>query len=111
MRVEITEDSLSDINPDDNHHYRQVKGDILTVPAHLGQYWVDLGWAKDVDGVHPTGERIPGAHPHIQHLYRRAHKNFGSPPDHIKHIVHAPDQAIAEPGTLAPKNVTITGGR
>lgn len=61
MRVEITEERLSDTDPVTERHYLQHKGDIITVPASLGEKWCSLGWAKDVDGNVETGERIPGA--------------------------------------------------
>lgn len=52
MRVEVTEDILRDKG------YNQVKGDIITVPDEIGQAWCAHGWAKDTEGVVPTGERV-----------------------------------------------------
>lgn len=64
MRVEVTEDVLRDNYEDKtaetSRHYDHVKGDTLTVPDELGQKWCRLGWAKDLDGIVPTGERKPG---------------------------------------------------
>ena len=57
MRVEITEDRLSDTDPETGRHYLQREGDALTVPDALGTTWCSHGWAKDVDGNVPTGER------------------------------------------------------
>lgn len=34
------------------------EGDRKSVPDEIGQRWCALGWAKDVDGVVPTGERV-----------------------------------------------------
>lgn len=51
MRVEITEQKLKDAG------YDLVQGDVITVPDSVGQAWCDHGWAKDADGVYPTGER------------------------------------------------------
>jgi hypothetical protein len=52
MRVEITERKLKDCG------YNLVDGDILTVPDEVGAAWCGHGWAKDVDGMMPTGQRI-----------------------------------------------------
>jgi hypothetical protein len=60
MRVEITEDRLSDTDPDTDRHYLHERGDVITVPDALGAKWCMLGWARDVAGNVPTGERIPG---------------------------------------------------
>ena len=51
MRVKITEERLSDAG------YVLSKDDTITVDDKLGGYWCDQGWAEDVDGKHPTGER------------------------------------------------------
>ena len=58
MKVEITEKRLSDADPDTGRHYLQGEGDVISVPDALGKKWCELGWAKDVDGKVPTGERI-----------------------------------------------------
>lgn len=60
MRVEITELRLKDTDPDTGQQYDLQKGDILPVPDSCGFRWCTYGWAKDVDGVIATGERIPG---------------------------------------------------
>lgn len=57
MRVEITEERLSDLDEETGKHYLQERDDVITVPDSVGQKWCDHGWAKDVDGVYPTGER------------------------------------------------------
>lgn len=57
MRVEITEERLSDTDEETGQHYNQANGDTITVPDKLGQYWCDNGWARDVSGDYPTGER------------------------------------------------------
>ena len=36
---------------------RYESGDIRTVPDALGAYFVNNGWAKDMDGKVPTGDR------------------------------------------------------
>lgn len=60
MKVEITEVRLSDAH--EERHYLQHEGDRITVPDALGLKWCSLGWAKDVDGNVPTGERkVTGA--------------------------------------------------
>lgn len=61
MRVQITEEKLSDNDPETGMQYLLGKGDIITVSDATGKRWCGYGWAKDVDGGHPTGERIPGA--------------------------------------------------
>lgn len=58
MRVEVTEKRLSDQDPDTERVYVQSEGDVITVPDNLGKKWCGLGWAKDVDGKVPTGERV-----------------------------------------------------
>lgn len=58
MRVEILEEKLSDRDSYNDRHYTLVKGDIQTVSDELGKTWCRRGWAKDVDGKVPTGERI-----------------------------------------------------
>ena len=60
MRVEITEKRLSDTDPETDHRYLQHEGDVISVPDSLGTKWCSLGWAKDVDGNVPTGERKAG---------------------------------------------------
>ncbi len=60
MRVEIIEDKLSDSDVGTGRHYALEKGDSITVPDDCGARWCSYGWAKDADGTHPTGERIPG---------------------------------------------------
>jgi hypothetical protein len=58
MRIEVTEKKLRDAG------YNLVKDDTLTVPAELGKYWCDQGWARDVatKDPYPTGERkVEGA--------------------------------------------------
>lgn len=60
MRVEILEDRLSDTDPDTDRHYLHEKGDVITVPDPLGAKWCKHGWAKDLGGATPTGERVPG---------------------------------------------------
>lgn len=63
MRVEITEKKLKDAG------YSLVEGDTITVPDEVGAYWCGLGWAKDVDGKVPTGERIvTGARLEVQNV-------------------------------------------
>lgn len=52
MKVEVTEKKLRDAG------YNLVDGDTLTVPAEVGRKWCGLGWARDVAGEVPTGERI-----------------------------------------------------
>lgn len=61
MRIEITEDRLSDTDAATGKHYSQVKGDVITVPDAYGARLCSLGWAKDTEDKVPTGERKPGA--------------------------------------------------
>lgn len=58
MRVEITEEKLSTKDRTTGRHYQQVAGDIITVPDDFGKSLCEKGWARDVDGVVQTGERI-----------------------------------------------------
>lgn len=51
MKIEVTEKSLKDAG------YALVEGDSITVPDDVGKEWCRLGWAKDVAGKVPTGER------------------------------------------------------
>lgn len=51
MKVEVTEKKLS------SDGFIASEGDRLTVPDEVGQSWCKNGWAKDLDGVCPTGER------------------------------------------------------
>lgn len=61
MRIEITEKRISDTDAATGQHYQLSEGDIVTVPDAYGARLCALGWAKDVAGVVPTGERKPGA--------------------------------------------------
>jgi hypothetical protein len=60
MKVQITERRISDTDPEGTRHLFH-EGDVVTVSDAYGQKLCALGWAKDVDGVVPTGERRPGA--------------------------------------------------
>ena len=51
MKIEILEQRLS------SDGYVGEKGDRLTVPDEVGAKWCALGWASDLAGVVPTGER------------------------------------------------------
>lgn len=53
MKIEITE-------PNGILHGRErfESGDVRSVDDALGDYFCRMGWAKDVDGNVPTGERI-----------------------------------------------------
>lgn len=62
MKVEILGDRLSTTDHETGRHYQQVQGDTISVPDALGARWCSLGWAKDVDGNVPTGQREPGMH-------------------------------------------------
>lgn len=61
MRIEVTEDRLSDMNADTGQHYSLTKGDIVTVPDAYGARLCAFGWVKDVDGKVKSAERKPGA--------------------------------------------------
>lgn len=54
MRVKILEEQIQ------SYGYRAFKDDQLTVPDHVGEHWCKHGWAEDLAGAIPTGERIPG---------------------------------------------------
>lgn len=60
MKVEITEERLSDVDPDTGKLYLQTKGDRITVPDALGKKWCKYGWAKDTSGKVKSAERKPG---------------------------------------------------
>lgn len=60
MRIEVTEDRLSDTDADTGRHYALAKGDVVTVPDAYGAKLCARGWAKDVDGKVKTGERKAG---------------------------------------------------
>lgn len=61
MRIECTEERISDMDADTGQHYQMSKGDILTVPDAYGARLCSYGWVKDVDGNVPSAERKPGA--------------------------------------------------
>lgn len=61
MQVQITEERLKDNDPETGMQYSLGKGDIITVSDATGKRWCGYGWAEDTSGVHPSGERIPGA--------------------------------------------------
>lgn len=61
MKVKILENKLKDFDPGMGVQHDLKKGDEVTVSDETGWRWCGYGWAKDVDGVHPTGKRIPGA--------------------------------------------------
>ena len=51
MKVEILENKLS------SDGFLGELGDRFTVPDEVGMKWCSLGWAKDLSGSIPTGER------------------------------------------------------
>jgi hypothetical protein len=51
VKVEILEKRLT------SDGYAGEQGDRLTVPDEVGAKWCALGWASDLAGVVPTGER------------------------------------------------------
>ena len=61
MRVKVLEDELKVKDRDTGRLYVQAEGDVITVPDALGRAWCERGWAEDVEGDCPTGERKPGA--------------------------------------------------
>ena len=52
MRVEVTEDNLK------SDGYCLERGDSIRVPDEVGTRWCALGWARDVEGKVPSGERV-----------------------------------------------------
>ena len=60
MKIEVTEDRLSDMDADTGQHYSLSKGDIVTVPDAYGARLCARGWVKDVDGKVKSEERKPG---------------------------------------------------
>ena len=50
MKIEALENLKSD-------GYVLTAGDTITVPDEVGTIWCRHGWARDVDGAIPTGER------------------------------------------------------
>ena len=57
MRIRVLEESLRDECIVTGNRYDLAEGDTITVEDSLGAYWCGLGWAEDVDGNVPTGER------------------------------------------------------
>lgn len=58
MKVEVTEKTgIKHEDQETGVFYSPAFEDVVTVPASVGELWCSLGWAKDVDGVVPTGER------------------------------------------------------
>lgn len=51
MKVKVLEEKLR------SGGYNLVKDDTITVNDELGERWCSLGWAEDVDGNVPTGQR------------------------------------------------------
>lgn len=51
MQVEILEERLS------SDGFNGCAGDRFTVPDEVGARWCAAGWAKDMSGNVPTGER------------------------------------------------------
>jgi len=60
MQIKITEQRISDVGPDGVLHV-WVEGDVATVDDAYGATLCGRGWATDVAGKVPTGERKPGA--------------------------------------------------
>lgn len=50
MKIEALEDIKSG-------NYILTQGDQVTVPDADGTHWCEMGWAKDLAGTVPTGER------------------------------------------------------
>ena len=61
MKVEILEERLKAKDRETGQHYTLEKGDRVTVSDECGHSWCAAGWAKDLSGDVPTGERKPGA--------------------------------------------------
>lgn len=61
MRVRAL-DKINDFDPVERRDIHMEKDDVLTVRDAMGAHFCKHGWAEDVDGVHPTGERKEGAH-------------------------------------------------
>ena len=57
MKVKILEDKLRDMDETQRHHDLK-KGDEVEVSRATGERWCAHGWAEDLDGKVPTGERI-----------------------------------------------------
>lgn len=51
MKIKVLEERLS------SDGFLGEKGDVFTVPDHIGEKWCGLGWAEDVAGQCKTGER------------------------------------------------------
>lgn len=58
MRIEAI-DRIRDTD-DDGTDLRMEPGDIKTVGDKIGKLACDMGWAKDVEGKVPTGEKRTG---------------------------------------------------
>lgn len=54
MRVRILEAEIKD------EGLNLFGGDMITLEERLGTKWCDLGWAEDVTGLYPTGQRAAG---------------------------------------------------
>lgn len=58
MKVEILEERLRSKDRETGHHYVLERGDRVTVSDATGRKWCAAGWAKDLSGECPTGERV-----------------------------------------------------
>lgn len=58
MRIEAI-DPIRDTD-DDGTFLRLEPGDIKTVGPQFGKYACQMGWARDIEGKVPTGERRTG---------------------------------------------------
>lgn len=58
MKVEILETRLRSRDPVTGRHYDLEAGDRVTVSDTCGAAWCARGWARDLAGEVPTGERV-----------------------------------------------------
>lgn len=60
MRIQVLEKKLKDTDPFTGTRYDVTEGTELVVHDDYGARLCRLGWAKDLDGNVPTGERKEG---------------------------------------------------
>jgi hypothetical protein len=101
MRVEINEDLLRDKDHDTGHVYVLAKGDTITVSENTGRRWCAYGWARDVDGVHPSGERIVGTR---EALHVCPERNELRTVVHDHPLVQGPDGLLRVDDSAGPKS-------
>lgn len=60
MKIEILEANLNDMDANTGECHSWVLGDVAEVSDEYGARLCSFGWARDIAGAVPTGERKPG---------------------------------------------------